>query len=215
MIARITGRLDGVTGLEAIVEADGLGLALAVAVPAYLAERLRERVGEAVTLHTLAYLEAQGPGGAMIPRLIGFASVGERQFFDLLTSVDGLGNRRALRAMAREPREIARAIAGSDAGWLQELPEVGKKTAAKIIFELKARVGPFLEAGDLPGASADRPRVPRVSEQIGAAIDALVALGETRADAERLVERAVSADPTLATADEIVAAAFATGRRAI
>ncbi|MCC6660452.1 MAG: hypothetical protein IT437_06155 [Phycisphaerales bacterium] len=206
MITRVTGNLDAVEGLAAVVSPPG-GVAYQVLVPAFVAERLREQTGRPVTLHTIQYLEAQGPGGAMIPRLVGFLSARERRFFELLTSVDGMGNRKALRALAQEPALIARAIAGGDAPWLTRLPEIGRKTAEKVILELKDKVTGFLTAEEVAGLDAAAGPAPREGPA-AAAISALVALGESRPDAERLVRTTLTRRPSLKTPDEIVAAAL-------
>lgn len=211
MITRITGVLEGVEGLEAIVRVEG-GLAYQVLVPAFQGQRLKEKIGQPVTLHTHQYLEGQGQGSSFIPRLIGFASPQDRRFFDLLTSVDGLGNRKALRALAQEPALIARAIVGADTGWLSKLPEIGKKTAEKVILELKTKVQPFLTEEEVRGldAAAAGAEAP-MGEASEEAIAALVALGETRPDAERMVRRALGRNGSLATSEEILAAAFGGG----
>jgi Holliday junction DNA helicase RuvA len=145
----------------------------------------------------------------MIPRLIGFVAAAERRFFELLTSVDGVGNRKALRALVQEPAAIARAIAGGDATWLTRLPEIGRKTAEKVILELKDKVQPFLTPGEIAGLDAALAPAP-ADEASVAAVGALIALGEARPDAERMVRQALARRPGLKTPDEIVAAAFAT-----
>lgn len=218
MITRITGTLESVDSLSAVIDVEGSGLSYQVLIPAYLAERLRDgsdpsgaQIGRRVTLHTFQYFESQGQGSAFLPRLLGFASPQDRKFFELLTTVEGLGNRKALRAMAQEPALIARAIAAREVHWLVGLPEIGRKTAEKIVLELHAKAGQFLSAAELEGleaATASR-RTGRRDDPTAAAVAALVALGETRADAERMVRAAVAADAGLATADEIVAAAYA------
>lgn len=209
MITRLTGTLESIDGLDATVrpEAGGSGLTYLVLVPAYLAERLRPQIGRPVTLHTIHYLESQGQGSSYIPRLIGFLSAADRRFFELLTTVDGFGNRKALRSLAQEPANIARAILAADAPWLSQLPEIGKKTAEKVILELKGKVGSFLTAEEVAGlesASTSEGSPDAIAE----AISALVALGETRADAERKVRAALARNKGLETSDQIVAAAF-------
>jgi Holliday junction DNA helicase RuvA len=157
MLARITGTLIEVSGPPhntALVAPDSQpDLAYEVLLPAYLADRLSNTsgtgskglggLGEGITLHTLQYLESQNQGASFIPRLLGFASPREREFFELLTSVKGLGNKRAMRAMALEPAAIARAIADRNARFLQTLPEIGPKLAELIVHELKGKVDRF------------------------------------------------------------------------
>jgi len=209
MLTRITGRLDDVQGNAASVQLDGAGLVYEILVPTFLVERLLSRVGEVVTFHTLEYLESQNQGTSFIPRLIGFATTDERRFFETFTTVKGIGNRKALRALAREPALIARAIAARDSGALQELPEIGKRLAETIVAELHGKVDPFLtpgEAGQLELKSAASGLPPHADN----AVAALVALGEARPDAERMVRRALTRKPAPETTDAIVAAAYET-----
>lgn len=210
MITRISGVLESVDGLEAIVRpgAGDNGLAYQVLVPAYESERLKAQTGRQVTLHTVHYLEGQGQGTSFVPRLVGFSSVLDRRFYELLVAnVEGFGPRKALRSLAQEPAQIARAILGADAAWLSKLPEIGKKTAEKVILELKSKVGPFLTADEVRGLDAAAGGEMPANTPMEEAMAALVALGETRADAERKVRMAVSRNRALKTTDAILAAA--------
>jgi holliday junction DNA helicase RuvA len=207
MISRLEGTLEAVEGMEATIRPAGLGVWYQVLIPAFEIERLRGRVGKTITLHTIEYLEGQGVGSSFIPRLIGFTTVQDRQFFTLLTSVDGFGNKKALRAMAELPAEISRAILSADAAWLTKLPEVGKKSAEKVILELKGKVAAFLTADEVRDLDAAAGSVP-VSAPVEEAIAAIVHLGEGRTEAEQMVRRALTRNKALTTADQIVAAAY-------
>lgn len=221
MIARITGVLEQIEDGEALIALAG-GVAHQVLVPAYLARRMAEQpAGAAIMLHTIEYFESQNQGASFIPRLIGFASPTERSFFELLTSVKGLGNKRALRAMASEPGLIARAIHDRDTRALQRLPEIGPKLAELIVHELKGKVEIYARAGlggaaeatvsapaqSTPEVEAKPTRKPRVrlgeapapasspvppaAPPIRQTVEVLITLGETPLDAERLVARAI------------------------
>lgn len=205
MIRKIAGRLEAVEGLAALVSLPGVGLTYEVLVPAYLAERLVDRIGKSVELVTLEYLEGQGQGASFVPRIVGFGAPADRKFYELLTTVKGMGNRKALKAMAIEPGAFARAVAERDARALQQLPEIGKRMAETVIAELTGKVDAFVSYDGVE----IKPRVslPATGPSTEA-IATLVALGEVRAEAERLVERAMARDSTLATAEAIVAAAF-------
>lgn len=206
MIRKITGRLEAVEGLSVLVAIPGFGMTYEVLVPAYFAERLSPVIGRQVELTTLEYLEGQGQGASFIPRIVGFASTHDRRFYELLTTVKGMGNRKALKAMAIEPGAFARAIAERDAKALQQLPEIGKRMAETVIAELTGKVDGFVS---YDGVEV-KPRAAIASNGPATeAVATLVALGESRADAERLVERATAKDGGLATAEAIVAAAFA------
>ena len=97
MISRIEGDLRGVE--EGAVELACGSLTYTLMVPAADVERLAGLVGDRVGFHTLQYLESHGQGSSFLPRLLGFASAEQRAFFELLTTVKGLGMRKALRAM--------------------------------------------------------------------------------------------------------------------
>lgn len=157
MLARISGTLESLTGTTALIAPDSQpDLAYELLIPAYLADRLgASGPGGPITLHTLQYLESQNQGASFIPRLLGFASPREREFFELLTSVKGLGNKRAMRAMAVEPHTIARAISERNARFLQTLPEIGPKLAELIVHELKSKADKYaLSTADLGALDA-------------------------------------------------------------
>ena len=192
MICRVTGKLEGVEGLALTVAVGGGEIAYQVLAPAFLAERLAGQVGKTITLTTFEYLESQGQGSSFIPRLVGFTSAREREFFELFTTVKGIGNRRALRAMAVEPAVIARAIAEKDAKGLTKLPEIGKRMAETVIAELSGKVDGFLsevEVAALNSAAEGKPGA-GANPIIEEAVEALVALGEKREDAEGMVAKA-------------------------
>jgi Holliday junction DNA helicase RuvA len=194
MITRLAGRLERLDEHAAIVHTPGAPWALEVLLPGYLARDLAQRTGQDVTLHTLFYLEGQGQGSSFIPRLIGFTTPDERAFFELFTTVKGIGNRKALRALAEPPARVAAAIAARDAKALVALPEIGKRLAETVIAELHGKVDAYL-LGDLPDPDRPAPRPTMEGKlrppAVADAIDALCALGETRADAERKVDLAL------------------------
>jgi Holliday junction DNA helicase RuvA len=204
MICRITGVLERAEGLSAEVAIPG-GMVHEVLVPAYLAPELAGRIGSPVTLHTLEYLESHNQGASFVPRLVGFARPEERDFFELLTTVKGIGNRKALRALAEPPGVIARAIVSRDTRALQQLPEIGKRLAETMVAELVGKVDRF--AAWESGPAETKPSAGPLRGPAEEAVAALVALGEQRADAETRVRKAVAGGRGT-TAEEIVAAAL-------
>lgn len=211
MIARIHGVLLDISHGAALVQPEGSGAAYEVHVPPALADSLAARIGEVVTLHTLQTLESNNQGAAFTPRMLGFASREDRAFFELLTKVRGLGPRRALRAMAAPSAHIAAAIVAGDAKYLATLPEIGKRVAETIIAELRDKAAHFARpahGADALAPGAHAPAVVTVTNAARTALDALVRLGESRADAERLVHRALEQHPELDSPDAILAAAF-------
>jgi len=191
MITRLTGQIERVDGLSLVIGLPGGALAYQVLVPAYLAERLAGQVGQVgqpITLSTLEYLESQGQGSSFIPRLVGFQTDSERRFFELLTTVKGIGNRKALRAMSIEPARIAAAIQSRDTRALTQLPEIGKRMAETVVAELSGKVAAFLTAAEVKSLHGVSPYAPNPLGED--AVEALQALGESRGDAETLVARA-------------------------
>ena len=79
----------------------------------------------------------------LIPRVVGFLSAIDREFFDIFCSVDGVGVRKALRAMVRPVREIARTIEEQDVKQLSTFPGIGEATAERIVAKLRRKVGKF------------------------------------------------------------------------
>lgn len=205
MITRISGLLEGLTELSAVVVPGGPlgGIAYQVLVPTYLAPRLQAKIGSQVTLYTLHYLDSPNQGATFAPRLIGFETRREREFFEVFTTVKGIGNRKALKALAIEPEAVAAAIVAKDARTLTKLPEIGKRLADTVIAELTGKIEAFLPAGEIEHLDRQvRAVAPRGDAVVEEAIDALVALGEVRAEAERLVGKALDRSkvkPTSAT----------------
>ena len=200
MIAHITGRLEEVTNGSALVSTAS-GLWYEVLVPAFDAEHLGKLVGQEVGLYTIHYVEGDPSHGAQTPRLLGFLSPTDRQFFRVFTTVKGIGIRKALRALIRPVAEVAAAIQNKDAHFLTSLPEIGKRTSEQIIVELHEKMGDFAQAQ--AGPQADK-----LSEPAMEAVAVLVQLGERRADAEALVSRVLAVAPELTSPQTIIQHAY-------
>ena len=120
MITRITGVLNRVLDEELRLQ---LGpLEYQVLVPEFVRRQIQGRVGLEVTLHTSDYMDGNPMQGRVVPRLIGFLSEAELDFFDLFCTVDKVGVRKAMKALVRPIREIADAIQRQDPKWLTTLP---------------------------------------------------------------------------------------------
>ena len=201
MISRITGTLLAVG--EARVEIERDGLVYEVLVPAAGLPGLATCVGQPATFFTLHVLEGQGQGTSFVPRLIGFATAADRAFFELFTTVKGVGNRKALRALQLPFGTVAEAIAAKNVDLLVTLPEIGKRTAETIVVELHDKVSRFVELKPAADTSPDP-----ASSLVRDAIAVLTQLGEPRPTAVQLVDRAVRVTEGVTTADELVTAAL-------
>jgi Holliday junction DNA helicase RuvA len=208
MIARLTGTLVDLTPSAALVAPPG-GLTYEALLPGYLLRDLAPRIGQEITLTTVQSLEPVGGGTAFRPRLIGFETDADRRFYELFTTVKGVGGKRALKAMAIPASAIARAIEEDDAAALRALPEIGKRLAETVIAELSGKVGEFLDQPSAAASVAEPKPAEAMDESANQAVEALVRLGQTRAEAERAVERAIAGLGDEPSPDEILAAAFA------
>jgi len=202
MIRRLEGELVAVAEGRAQVRCGPITYELHV--PAADEQRLCTMVGETTSFETLHYLEGQGQGSSFIPRLIGFTSETDRAFFELFTTVKGMGNRKALRALALPFADVAEAIAGRDVDILRSLPEVGKRTAETIVAELHGKVDRFVELKPTAASASAGPAAGIARD----AIAMLTQLGESSLGARQLVDRAMTVDPSLDSAGALVAAAF-------
>lgn len=199
MIASITGKLIQTTNESVLIDT-GNGLTYEVHVPAFVVTRLSQQVGQTVSLKTLHYLESHNQGSSFLPRLAGFLSDEDRDFFELFTTVKGIGNRKALRALALDSGQIAMAIADRDTAFLQSLPEIGKRTAETIIASLNGKVDHFATAGafsksvgkDAAAIDANDAGTAMNNSMAREALEVLMQLGENRAQAVNWINTALS-----------------------
>ena len=153
MISLIRGIVRSVTEDELTLAVDPCEII--VLIPESARRTLQAKVGELVVLHTIFYIEGNTMGGRMNPRLVGFLSAIDRQFFDTFCSVDGVGVRKALRAMVRPVRELARTIQDQDVKTLATYPGIGEATAELIVAKLRRKVGIFALIVGADGAKED------------------------------------------------------------
>ncbi|MBO7707582.1 MAG: Holliday junction DNA helicase RuvA, partial [Thermoguttaceae bacterium] len=137
-------------------------------------------------LHTIVYLDGNLTQGKVAPRLLGFLSEAEREFFDLFCIVDGVGAKKALRAMVRPVRDIAAAIEDQDVKLLAQLPGIGPATAERIVAKLRRKVPKFALMAARPEADEI---TPEVLDVIAETFEALQALGHSEAEARRLIDK--------------------------
>ena len=105
---------------------------------------LQLRVNQEVTFHLYEYYEGNQAGTRLVPRKIGFLTEHELDFFELFCTVEKVGVKKALKAMARGVRDIADAVNRGDSRWLTTLPGIGAATAEQMVTTLKRKIAPFL-----------------------------------------------------------------------
>jgi len=171
-----------------------------VLIPEFARRRLQGELGHDISLHTIEYLEGNAMSGRMTPRLIGFLSEVEREFFDLVCEVDGVGVKKALRAMVRPVREVATAIEQQDLKALSALPGIGPATAERIVAKLRRKMPKFALM-----VARDEPRESEAARDImSETFEALRSLGHSESDARRLVESALDGKAKYKTVEEML-----------
>ena len=187
MITKITGKLIKLDDDKLTLGIDSLEYQILI--PEFTRRRLQREVGQSISLHTIEYLEGNPMQGRLTPRMIGFLTEVEREFFELFCSVDGVGVKKALRAMVRPVREVAAAIEEKDAKSLSGLPGIGAAMSDRIIAKLRRKVPKFalMVAREETHEAEVRPDV--VSETY----EVLRSLGHSESDARRLMDAALSA----------------------
>lgn len=185
MISHLRGTLARKNELASSVELDVGGVWYEVELPAFVWQALETvETGHDLELETFYFVTANAP----IPRLIGFQREMEREFFKKLVSVPNVGPTTATKALVTSVSTIARWIEGGDTAALSKLPGLGKRTAETIVAQLRGKV---TEEAFLADEGYDlRPREPEPGPEtqvLKDATEALVGLGYTRTEAERLL----------------------------
>ena len=195
MIAHLKGLLTS-TGIDsAVIDVGGVGYLVGMSARSLAA---LGRVGEAVTVHTEMLV------GEEFIRLVGFASEAERDWFRLLTGVQGVGARVALAILsALDPAELQRAVAGQDKAMVARANGVGPKLAERIVRELKDKVGAIATGALATGGAAAAPLAAAGGVQADA-LAALASLGFRPGEASQAVGAALDELGEGATLDALV-----------
>lgn len=180
MIAAIKGKLSESSLFLAVVDVGGIFYE--VNVPLTTTEVL-PKIGGEVMLYTVAVYREDSQA------LYGFATRADRDFFKTITEkVSGIGPKTALNMMSRMSTATLReAIASGDVATLAKCPGIGKKTAERLVLELKGTLG----AGDSKAHAPELAGMPAQSTNVSDAVAALAALGLKVADADKYVRAAV------------------------
>jgi Holliday junction DNA helicase RuvA len=180
MIARLRGTVAASTPEGLLLDVNGVGYLVA----ATSSTSRKADAGGEVTVETYLHVREDAL------QLYGFADRAERELFLQLLTVNGIGPKVALAIVSGSPaEELRRAIAREDAARFQAIPGIGKKTAERIVLELKEKIGDVAVAAV---AASDSPHL--------VARDALVELGYSVADAERALAQT---DPALSAEERV------------
>ena len=171
MIAHVRGRLIAKHPNQAVVEAGGVGYDLNISVPTF---SQLPALGTEVALYVHTHVREDSIA------LFGFLRPAEKQLFERLISVSGIGPKLAITILSGMPAdEMVGAIRGNDVARLTRIPGIGRKTAERMVLELRDKLQ------DFGAAPADAPATP-IEEDV---LSALVNLGYQRASAERALAK--------------------------
>ena len=173
MIAHVIGKVAEKFGNSVIVDVNGIGYEVQVALGDYEQALLDEQM----KFYTYHHIREQSQD------LFGFSSLAAKKLFELLISVQGVGPKAALAILSLGESEVVRnAIANQDASFVSRASGVGKKTADRVIVDLADKVGmPLRYDNDTTGVS-------QTISHTDEALEALMALGYTLADASKALE---------------------------
>lgn len=200
MIAYVAGTLAEKKPTEVTLEAGGLGYRILIPASSY--DRLPETGRPARLLTTFVVRE-----DAHV--LYGFATEAERTLFETMTGVSGVGPKMALAALsAMSPADLRDTVLAGDAALLTRIPGVGRKTAERLVVELRDRLARLegLEAPGALGAGDAATAQARADARAG-----LEALGLARAEAEKRLRKALREHPGVQSAEELIRLALRQG----
>ena len=162
MISHIKGTLEEKFGNSVIIDVHGVGYELTVTAPDFESLNLGDEV-KLYAYHKLSETDES---------LYGFTSLAAKKLFELLISVNGVGPKAAISILSlASPEEVRNAIANADSAFVSKAPGVGKKSAERVIVDVRDKVGLPTQYG------ATEAHVPGAKPESDEALDALISLG--------------------------------------
>ncbi len=187
-----------------VLDVSGVGYRINISLQTYAALNEQESAKLFIHYHV--------NGQDYTPTLFGFATTTEREVFELLTSVQGVGTNTARIILSSlKPEELAAAVTQEREDVFKSIKGVGPKTAKRILLDLKEKVGKALGGETADGVTLNLPAAENSART--AALQALVALGYSKIPAQRALNRVHKARPELTTDGDLVRAALAELRK--
>jgi holliday junction DNA helicase RuvA len=232
MICKLKGRLEDVGEDSAVLGINGISYE--VHIPGTLSVTLKRKMRgvretretreareeadggenwEETTLYVIDYIEMRGGHGNLTPRLIGFLSPVDKEFFETFTQVSGFGVKKALKSLTVPVNKVAFAIETGDVRSLAALPGIGKRTADKIVAELKGKVSKFaLQKGE---EEVDTGGIEVSMDLEAEAQEVLLQLGYRRYEAEEMIRAVLSKERKIKDSEELIKEIFKEQKSAI
>ncbi|WP_437205062.1 Holliday junction branch migration protein RuvA [Planctomicrobium sp. SH664] len=198
MIRKITGKLSGLELQSAAIEVGNLEYE--VLIPEFVRRQLQSCLDQTVSLVTIQYIDGNPQKGRLVPRLVGFLHPVEREFFEMICQVDGVGVKKALQAMVRPVQDVATAIEEQDIKTLSTLPGIGPAVAERIVAKLRRKMARFallVKAGRTGDDKAG-------NDVLSEGFEALLALGHSAPDAREQIEKAAASKTKFKTVEDLL-----------
>ncbi|MCB9070129.1 MAG: Holliday junction branch migration protein RuvA [Calditrichia bacterium] len=195
MIERISGNIIEKAPTFCIVDCHGMGIGLHISLNTF---QYLERSDASQPVQLLTYLHVRED----VLQLYGFSEMSEKKLFQMLISISGVGPKLAIAILSgSSTADLTQAIAMEDVAMLTRIPGVGKKTAQRLVLELKEKIGKQAEVQKIAAMAqaADSPQ-----RHINEAIMALSELGYKPRDAQVAIEKVVKRAGKTLSLEEIV-----------
>jgi holliday junction DNA helicase RuvA len=208
MITKITGVVNRVLDEEVRLQVGAFEYQ--VLIPEFVRRGIQTHLGQEATLYTSEYLDGNPMQGKVVPRLIGFTSEAELEFFELFCTVDKVGVRKALKALMRPVKEIADAIQRQDNKWLTTLPGIGPATAEQVVATLRRKVTKFALMPAPSGRAGDsKPTAAAIeSNVLEDAYQALLTVGHSPAEARDRLDKVLASGKKYTSVEDVLLAIY-------
>ena len=207
MLCQISGNIIEVGENSVTLQVDQLSYEILVptsVVNYYRKIKNGAELKEQETFYTIQYIEGSTGRGNQFMRLVGFKRKVEKDFFQLYTSVEGIGYKTALRSLIFPIQKIALAIERNDLPALKKLPHIGSRTAEKMVATLKGRMQKFaLDLAEEPLSAGGEP-----SDLHSEAMQVLRQVGYGESESMRLIEKALESNARIKTTEEMIQEIF-------
>jgi holliday junction DNA helicase RuvA len=215
VLTKVRGILETLSDESLTLSVDAFEIE--VLIPEHTRRQFQSKLGQPITLHTILYIEGGAMTSRLVPRLVGFLSAIDREFFDILCSVDGVGVRKALRAMVVPVRELARTIQDQDLKLLATFPGIGEAMAERIVAKLRRKVGKFaliVSPNSTAAATTESNGAPEVAEPdvIRDTYAALLSVGHSESEARQAIDRVITGKKKFKSVADMIEAIYLQSR---
>lgn len=193
MISKLKGRIEQIREFSLILEVNHI--AYEVFVPISILYTFKQN--QNIELYTMHYYHQEG--NKLTPFLIGFRNEIEREFFEHLIGVSGIGPKTAVKALKYPISQIAIAIDKGDERFLSALPGIGRQRARQIIAKLQGKVGKYALVRE------GEKKISTISSDIREeALEILLKLEYKKKEAEEMIEQALIHNPNITSCEELL-----------